>query len=767
MTDPLIGTVLKDSYRIDSLLVDGGMSRIYVGHQLSLSRRVAIKMLLPGYDDEDFIALFLREARVYSQINHPNVVAVIDFGRNSDGLVFLVMEYLDGVTLADLLEQQGPLKLANVMWLMEQISAGIHAAHKQAIVHRDLKPNNIMLARMGGDVSVAKVLDFGISKPLSEEDLRNTTLGMVMGTPGYLAPEQIEGRRDIDQRADIYALGALLYFMVTGQRPFRGGNRDLIMNKQLSSLPPPLQDAKRVDPACLALQGVIDQAMAIKRDERIATVKDFWQALLSAGQVHQKAGGADATVVQAPGRFQIVVTGELEACADPENAKQRLAGALKLSHEQAADLFSGQPRIFRKHLSEKDAERYAVLFRKVGVVSRVEAMPTRLPDNAALAGASSLPTAIMVEPVVLQPEEPVTPVVDADAEQQTPDRPLDDLLASIRRPAEQPKRSVGIWLGALVLIVLASGLAYWFSPTQRTLRAFDASAASHQIEQMVSLANQAVSLGVNTQDVMDQTVERVLEHTHGLDEREGVQVAYTWLNDQVAVNPHLLTHSQPLAELFENLTVDAWMQRWLNEGQANFQTLETFVSEHPAADVPVRIAKGLHGYLPVDRRAALYAEALSRGYEPEESIFTDLTNALRRIKPASGDERAYDVLLTYYQEATAGWLTTMLASHSAIDVLHALKLLEKMGDSRVQEPYFQALQALSMGYSSAEQAAAGLAYFKQLDVPAQRDQVLGLHDWLVKPKSQVSRWNYRGLQYVREHVDLLRMAWSDRPDQPS
>lgn len=272
-TDPLIGRIINGSYRIDGLLADGGMSRIYIAEQLSLSRQIVIKMLLARFNDQEFIDLFLREARINSQLNHNNVVNIIDFGITEDKLVFLAMEYLDGNTLDEIVENQQGLTLSNIIWVTEQLCDGVHAAHKLGVVHRDLKPGNVMIARMSGDVTVVKVLDFGISKPMAEQDLKHTQLGMVMGTPAYLAPEQIEGRRDIDPRADVYAVGALLYFMATGKRPFSGANRDIIMNKQLRDTPPPLAKEDVRDSACLLLQPVIDKAMALDRNQRYDSVK--------------------------------------------------------------------------------------------------------------------------------------------------------------------------------------------------------------------------------------------------------------------------------------------------------------------------------------------------------------------------------------------------------------------------------------------------------------------------------------------------------------
>ena len=179
--DPLLGRKINNAYEIVKPLASGGMSVVYLANQLSLNRNVVLKVLRPSLNDEDFINLFLREARIISQLNHPNVVGVFDFGKTpEDGIVYLAMEYLEGEDLEVIVKQKGGIALAQIMWVIEQLCNGVHAAHKLNIVHRDLKPNNVMVSRLAGDTTAIKILDFGISKPLSEEDLKHTRLGMIM-----------------------------------------------------------------------------------------------------------------------------------------------------------------------------------------------------------------------------------------------------------------------------------------------------------------------------------------------------------------------------------------------------------------------------------------------------------------------------------------------------------------------------------------------------------------------------------------------------------
>ncbi len=397
--ETLVGRELNGAYRIERQLADGGMSLVFVAEQISLGRKVVVKVLRPGFDDEDFIQLFLREARINSQINHPSVVSVFDFGRTDDGIVFIAMELLDGVTLGDVVESEGSLPVGNVVWLMEQVCAGIHAAHKLDVVHRDLKPNNIMVVQVTGGDTLVKVLDFGISKPLGEEDLKHTKLGMVMGTPGYLSPEQIKGV-PVDPRADVYALGALLFFVLSGKRPFSGASHESIMAKQLSGDVPKLLDMSITDALVLSLQPVIDQAMAVDREVRYADVKAFWQALLDHSKQFEKVviDGEGDGEVRNSSSWNVMSNGGLLDGAIEENVKIELQRVLKMSESQAQQLIETSKNIvIRKSLNKKDAQRFKTVFSRIGLrVSVVAAEVGGLTQDS-----GSLPTPGMVQPMTL------------------------------------------------------------------------------------------------------------------------------------------------------------------------------------------------------------------------------------------------------------------------------------------------------------------------------------------------------------------------------
>jgi serine/threonine protein kinase len=206
---------LLPQYRIESLLGRGGMGAVYKGVQAALDRPVAIKLLpaeLAG--NGDFLARFQREARTLAKLQHPGIVTVYDFGQTSAGHLYFVMEYVDGTDLQHILKGPG-LRPEQAFVLIGQICEALHYAHQQGVIHRDIKPANILVTKDGR----AKVADFGLARPLTEESGGLTQTNMVMGTPDYMAPEQRTGVGHPDHRADIFALGVMLYEMLTGQRP--------------------------------------------------------------------------------------------------------------------------------------------------------------------------------------------------------------------------------------------------------------------------------------------------------------------------------------------------------------------------------------------------------------------------------------------------------------------------------------------------------------------------------------------------------------------
>jgi serine/threonine-protein kinase len=218
--DDVVGTTLSGTYFVRRTLGEGAMGQVYEARHTRIpAKRFAIKMLHPEYRAEpQILARFAREAEAAATLNHPNVVVVVDVDRTPDGRPFLVSEYLEGKELGDHLTAVGKMPISAAVRVTLQIAGALAAAHARGIIHRDVKPENVFLT---GDLAapVVKVLDFGISRLDHRSGQQLTQAGAVIGTPAFMPPEQARGDR-VDHRADIYAVGALLYTVLTGQRPF-------------------------------------------------------------------------------------------------------------------------------------------------------------------------------------------------------------------------------------------------------------------------------------------------------------------------------------------------------------------------------------------------------------------------------------------------------------------------------------------------------------------------------------------------------------------
>ncbi|HNS96920.1 MAG TPA: serine/threonine-protein kinase [Polyangiaceae bacterium] len=245
-TDPLVGQVLDGRWVIRRRIGAGGMGAVYAASQLSVNRQVAIKTLpLEHSKNPGLVERFLHEAEVASTIAHPHCVTIHDFGQTREGLLYLAMEYLDGQSLEDRL-QQAPISIPEVIEITNQVAAALTAAHAQRIVHRDLKPANIFLLSMPDHSVFVKVLDFGIAKAL-DSTRRLTGTGEVFGTPWYMSPEQSLGQA-VDGRSDLYSLGCILYEMLTGRPPFDADNPMAILSAHIHTPVPPIdQTTQRSD----------------------------------------------------------------------------------------------------------------------------------------------------------------------------------------------------------------------------------------------------------------------------------------------------------------------------------------------------------------------------------------------------------------------------------------------------------------------------------------------------------------------------------------
>jgi serine/threonine protein kinase len=236
----LIGTVVDDRYRILKRLGSGGMGEVYLGEHLKHERHEALKVLKPRFArDASHLARFRREARATNRLQHPNIVSFYDFGKLSDGRLYLSMEFADGPNLKQCLEEEGRFDVPKAVAVLVQLAQAIDYAHTKGVIHRDLKPQNLVLVQKPGYPDVLKVLDFGVAKitaPGYNERFAITREGEVFGTPAYISPEQIRGVSD-DPRIDIYALGCIGYELLTGETLFLGGPMS-VLQAHISDIPP-------------------------------------------------------------------------------------------------------------------------------------------------------------------------------------------------------------------------------------------------------------------------------------------------------------------------------------------------------------------------------------------------------------------------------------------------------------------------------------------------------------------------------------------------
>jgi serine/threonine-protein kinase len=218
-------------YCLGQKLGSGGMGEVYLAEHKLLKRPCAVKLIGPGHATEpEALARFEREVRLTATLSHPNTVDVYDYGRSENGTYYYVMEYLRGSSLAELVERHGPLPPARAVYLLRQVCGALGEAHAAGLIHRDIKPSNIFAARRGGIDDVAKLLDFGLVRPLTTARAAHLSAeGQILGTPLFMSPEQASGGRDLDERTDIYSLGAVAYFLLTGRPPFEAGDSIAIM----------------------------------------------------------------------------------------------------------------------------------------------------------------------------------------------------------------------------------------------------------------------------------------------------------------------------------------------------------------------------------------------------------------------------------------------------------------------------------------------------------------------------------------------------------
>ena len=301
--DRLIGQVLAGKYRIDDKIDEGGMGCVYRATHVLMEKVIAVKVLHPALAaDDKIVARFTREAKAASRISHPHAINVTDFGESENGIVYLVMEYLRGRTLKDIVRTGGPMSLRRTVEIVRQVAGALDVAHAEGVVHRDLKSDNIMLEEAtGGDW--AKVLDFGIAKiqqterSVHETDPGLTAPNLIIGTPQYMSPEQCSQASDIDARSDIYSFGVIVYEMLAGHVPFSGDSPTGIMMKHIQEPPPSILDERKDLPE--EVGRVVARALAKRPEERFQTAGELSLALAEAAAAAETSltGAAAAAAV--------------------------------------------------------------------------------------------------------------------------------------------------------------------------------------------------------------------------------------------------------------------------------------------------------------------------------------------------------------------------------------------------------------------------------------------------------------------------------------
>ena len=321
--DPLIGRAIAGKFVIERLLGAGAMGAVYRAHQTALERPVAIKVMHGGLAaDPTYAARFQREAKAASRLDHPNLIRVLDYGQEADGLLYIVMEYLDGRDLFAVLVEEWPLSHERIVDVLSQTLSALAEAHDAGVLHRDLKPENIMLLRRkaedGTPVDLVKVCDFGIAKlvePGTESQpspapmgRKLTSAGLVVGTPEYMSPEQARGE-SFDVRSDLYSVGVILYQLLSRRLPFEGKTPIDVVFKAMHEPPPPLSS---VGPTVApGLEPVCEKAMSKRPEDRFQNAREMRAALKNAQQLSRQLvigpdGPPSLSVAHAPTQAEFV-----------------------------------------------------------------------------------------------------------------------------------------------------------------------------------------------------------------------------------------------------------------------------------------------------------------------------------------------------------------------------------------------------------------------------------------------------------------------------
>jgi serine/threonine-protein kinase len=316
--DALIGRTVAGRFKVEELIGQGGMGKVYRARHLALDRLVCLKMLKPAlHEDATVVSRFEREALAASRLDHPNSIQVLDFGRNqADGSLYLVMEYVQGKDLKAVLRDEWPVREDRLCHILAQVLDALAEAHANNVIHRDLKPENIMVEQRRDHPDFVKVLDFGIAKILGSDLPPLTHADVVCGTPHYMAPEQATGGM-LDARSDLYAVGIILYQMTTSHLPFDGANSMEVLTRQVREAPLPPRKRQPSAPISDRLESLILRALAKDPAQRPQSAREFRELLLAVPRPAVSAPRSPPAKLAAP-----------IAPAQPSVSRATLAGAI-------------------------------------------------------------------------------------------------------------------------------------------------------------------------------------------------------------------------------------------------------------------------------------------------------------------------------------------------------------------------------------------------------------------------------------------------------
>jgi serine/threonine protein kinase len=324
----LAGETLQGRYRLIERIGEGGMGTVYVARHTTIGRRLAVKILHNEYV-RLYKGRFLQEAKAASQITHDNVVQITDYGETHGGQPFLVMEHLEGECLSDTIEREGRLPWSRVKHIAIQISRGLQAAHDAGIVHRDVKPDNCFRVSTDDDEDHIKLLDFGIAR-MASAGPKLTVTGEIFGTTAYMSPEQVRGDKDVDQRADVYSTGIMMYEMLAGTRPFDGTD-DWLLHQHVHVDPPPLQERAPNARIPEGAAAVVHKAIAKAPADRYQSMREMMHAIAAVRDVPAPVDAPVPVAAPAPVSAPAPVAAPAEPSQNSPELRNLLTGDVRSS----------------------------------------------------------------------------------------------------------------------------------------------------------------------------------------------------------------------------------------------------------------------------------------------------------------------------------------------------------------------------------------------------------------------------------------------------